>query len=657
MLILLPALFFLLVFFLIYDRQKDIRKTVLFSVLIWGTLLTVITEILSAFHSFNMLGIALAWLALDLIAIALCIQNRLTSNLNRFNFISLKKLGTKPRLLLIQLMGILLTVVGIGVVALVAAPNHSDSMEYHLSRVVHWLQNSSVYHYPTHDIFQLYQNPWSEFAIAHFQALSRSDIFSASVQYFSMLGCLIGASLIAKELGAKIPGQIAASVFCVTLPMGILQASSTNNDYVVSLWLTIFSYLALLTVQHGINRFYLLGLGTSLGLAILTKGTAYIYAFPFCLWLIVWGIKKYKWGVWQPVSTIGIVTVAINSGHYLRNFSVFGSPLGSPGKEMIQSLKPTFFISNILKQLSLHSDIIRYLKIDAIVPPLIGKVNRAIEIVHGLIGVDLNEPILMSPKFKNFYVPSISLNEDSAGNPLHLLLIVIAILLVIFNQKITKRSLNFTYALTLLGGFLLFCVLLTWSPARCRLHLPLFILYSGFFGSILAASFNRKIVAFISVLLLALSSPWVINNATRPMIGGANIFNTPRSEQYFKTQPQLLSLYRESAEEVASLDCQNLGLNFTNTSFEYPFWMLISDQDKNIKIQHVNVENVSANQTADRAENMRSPCAVIYFSVDHTQEPLSDTFRLENRDLYRQAWRKIDDSNDKQSAVQVFVPR
>lgn len=571
MLVLLPALFFLLLISLIYNQQRDIRQTILFSALIWGTLLTVITEILSALRSFDILGLSLAWLALDTIIVILYIQNRLTSRLDLLNSFSLKKIWIKPKLLLIQLLGIFLTIFSIGIVALVAAPNHSDSMEYHLSRVVHWLQNSSVYHYPTHNIFQLYQNPWSEFAIAHFQALSRSDYFSASVQYFSMLGCLIGTSLIAKELGAKLPGQIAASVFCVTLPMGILQASSTNNDYVVSFWLTVFAYLILLTVQHGTNHFYLLGLGASLGLAILTKGTAYIYAFPFCFWLLAWGVKKYQWRVWRSISTVGIVTLAINSGHYLRNISLFESPLGSPEGEVIQSITPRFFVSNVLKQLSLHADIIRYLKIDALVTPLVGKVNKAIEIIHGLIGVDLNEPILMSSKFGNFYVPSISLNEDNAGNPLHLLLITAAILLVIYNWKIPKRSLNFTYALTLLGGFLLFCALLTWSPARCRLHLPLFILYAGFVGAILIASLNQKMVACISILLLVLSSNWLVNNATRPMIGAANIFNTPRLEQYFKTQPQLLSLYRESAAEVVSLGCQTIGLDFKNLSLNIPF--------------------------------------------------------------------------------------
>lgn len=656
MFIILPTIFFILTTLLIEDYQEDIRQSLLFSAVVFGFVVTVITEILSALTLFNYSGLILLWLALDLITIAIYIKKRPNLKLTLPRILSnCNNTSLRSKSLLIQWIGIILFVLGIGVVALVAAPNHSDSMEYRLARVVHWLQNSSVYHYPTHNIFQLYQNPWSEFTIAHFQALSQSDVFAGSVQYFSMLGCLVGTSLIARELGAKLPGQIIGSVFCVTIPMGILQASSTNSDYIVSLWLTIFAYLVLRTVQYGVNLVYLIGLGITLGLAILTKGTAYIYAFPFCLWLLIWGIRRYTWKVWKPIAIVGIITITINSGHYLRNFSLFGSPLGAPGGELIQQIKPTFVISNTIKQLALHADIVRYLRIDSIFPPLLGKLNKAIEIFHGIIHVNLNEPLLMSPKFGDFYVPSVSLNEDNAGNPLHLLLIAVAVLLICLNQRIPKRSLNFTYALVLVGGFLLFCTLLTWSPARCRLHLPFFVLYSGFVGAILAASFRHQYAALMAVLLLALSSPWVTLNATRPIWAEANIFNTPRVEQYFKTQPDLFSLYADAATALRSMKCQNVGLYFENTSFEYPLWRLLDRHSQTIKIQHVNVENVSA-QTSRNVNSQPELCAVVSISIHPQQEQLSEDILLEKNRLYRQSWAKTVELKQKYAAIQIFVP-
>jgi hypothetical protein len=656
MFIVLPIIFFILTTLLIEGYQKDIRQSLLFSAVVFGFFVTVITEILSVFTLFNSTSLISLWLALDLITIAVYIKKHPALGLTLLRILSDdNRTSLRSKSLLIQLIGITLSALGIGVVALVAAPNHSDSMEYRLVRVMHWLQNSSVYHYPTHNIFQLYQNPWSEFTIAHFQVLSQSDIFAASVQYFSLLGCLIGTSLIARELGSKLPGQIVGSVFCLTIPMGILQASSTNSDYVVSLWLTIFVYLILRTVQYGTNLVYLLGLGVTLGLAILTKGTVYIYVFPFCLWLLIWGVRHYALKVWQPISIVGIITIAINSGHYLRNFLLFGSPLGAPGGELIQQIKPTFVISNTIKQLALHADIVRYFRIDSIFPPLLGKLNKAIDIFHGIIRVDLNEPLLTSPKFGDFYVPSISFNEDNAGNPLHLLLIAVAFVLLFLNQRMPKRSLHFTYALVLVAGFLLFSTLLTWSPARCRLHLPFFVLYSGFVGSILAASFRYKYVALLSALMLTFSSPWITKNATRPMWAESNIFNTSRMEQYFKTQPELFPLYADSALELESMGCQNVGLYFENISFEYPFWRLLARHHKTINIQHVNVENVSA-QKLGGANSQQALCAVVSISVHSQQERLSEDFLLDQNYLYRQSWVKMIELNKKYAAIQIFAP-
>ena len=153
-------------------------------------------------------------------------------------------------------------------------------MGYHMSRVMHWIQQGTVAHYPTHNLKQLYQNPGSEFAITQFQLLSGGDYFANSVQWGSMVMSLVGVSLIARQLGCDRRGQLLAVVLCATIPMGILQAASTQNDYVLSLWLVCFTYFSLLIVQAGVTRSTAIYIGASLGLVILSKGTGYIYAFP-----------------------------------------------------------------------------------------------------------------------------------------------------------------------------------------------------------------------------------------------------------------------------------------------------------------------------------------------------------------------------------------
>ena len=90
-------------------------------------------------------------------------------------------------------------------------------------------------------------------------------------------------SLIAKELGADERGQILSVVVCATLPMVILQGSSTQNDAVEALWLTCLVYF-LLVMRRRQEWFYPYLVGMSLGLALLTKATAYLLAPPFLIW-------------------------------------------------------------------------------------------------------------------------------------------------------------------------------------------------------------------------------------------------------------------------------------------------------------------------------------------------------------------------------------
>ena len=130
----------------------------------------------------------------------------------------------------------------LAIIAYVSPPNDWDSMTYHMGRVMHWLQNGSVVHYPTHIMRQLGYPPWGEFAIMHLQALAGSDRFAPLVQWVGMLGCLIGVSLIVQEFGYDTKRQLFAAVIVATIPAGILQSTSTKNNYMVSFWLVCFVF-------------------------------------------------------------------------------------------------------------------------------------------------------------------------------------------------------------------------------------------------------------------------------------------------------------------------------------------------------------------------------------------------------------------------------
>ena len=53
---------------------------------------------------------------------------------------------------------------------------------YHLTRVAHWIQNSSVHHYATHTTAQLELAPLHEFNMLHLHLLADTDRLDGFVQ-------------------------------------------------------------------------------------------------------------------------------------------------------------------------------------------------------------------------------------------------------------------------------------------------------------------------------------------------------------------------------------------------------------------------------------------------------------------------------------------
>jgi hypothetical protein len=291
------ALFFLGL--IINDYYKCWRKTILLIAIILGVLLVIITEFLSWLRLLDFFPIMSCWILLNFGLILVYLQK--ITNKPVFDFYLSTQLFSKDisPFLLFLILGIVSTTLIVGLIGLVAPPNTWDSMTYHMSRVVHWIQNGSVAHYPTYNLPQLFHPPFAEFAIMHLQILSGGDRFANMVQWFSMISSIIGVSLIAKELNANIRGQVFAAVFCATIPMGILQASSTQNDYVVSFWLVCLAYYILLVIKTKNQPDLLFFIGASLGLALLTKSSGYLYAFPFMVWFGLVQIRRWHWQSWQ----------------------------------------------------------------------------------------------------------------------------------------------------------------------------------------------------------------------------------------------------------------------------------------------------------------------------------------------------------------------
>jgi hypothetical protein len=598
----------------------SLRECFLFIAIVWGVSVTTITEILSAFSL-----ITFGWLVVFWCVILLGATCFVITLMKRQRLIVLSPSLRLPFRAVPFLSGLVLIVVLTGVTAFLSPPNNWDSMTYHMSRVVHWIQDRNVSFYPTHIPRQLFLNPWAEFAIMHLQILSGGDRFANFVQWFSMIGCLIGVSLVVKLFGGDWQSQLFAAVFAGTIPMGILQSSSTQNDYAVSFWLLCFVYFSISLIrQEQIRWTYALGAGFSLGLAILTKGTAYIFAVPFVVWVGYSFLRTFRFKSWKPALLIGAACLALNFGHYTRNLSLFGSVI-SPRT----GISLTSVISDVISPSSVLSNMTRNIGLHLETPSW--RVNSGIEFgvreFHRVLDIDINDPRTTSvPQRDKFQVLKPSFHEDTATNLLHFSLILGVVFLFFTSKEIRSSRVLASYLTALFSGFLLFCALIKWSPYNSRYHLSLFVLASPFVAAVLFKRLNEKVIVTIAFALLLSALPWVLFNSSRPLMGDQSIWKRTRLDHYFNNRPQLRNAYLGAAHFLKSKQCGQIGLDIGPNDWEYPFWPLLNPSaNEAIRIEHVNVENESGLISVLPYFSRFTPCAIISSRADQVDELATET--------------------------------
>src|SRR5690606_2840520 len=128
--------------------------------------------------------------------------------------------------------------------------------------------------------------------------------------------------------GAARAGQWMAALFAATLPMAILQASSTQNDLVVAFLCLAFLHGALASARsERVSWPLLLCCGAAMGLAIHAKGTAYFFLAAAGL---AWGVAllvRHRVRALAPLSVAALLVALPNAPHAARNMAVLGTPL------------------------------------------------------------------------------------------------------------------------------------------------------------------------------------------------------------------------------------------------------------------------------------------------------------------------------------------
>jgi len=559
------------------------REIFLMASVIWCGLFVLSLEIMNLFAGVTFSNIFAFWFVTILLGLTVFFKksqnNRLLWDVKPGQYTFLNKL---------MFFFTVFFIIMLFVVAFFSSPNTWDSLTCHMARVAHWIQNKSIGHYPTSMEYQLFYLPAVSYMILHLKILAASDIAVNFVQYFFMVGSVVGVSLIAKKFfNATKEGQLIASLFAVTIPMGILQATSTRNDYAVAFFVVCFVFF-ILGLKQGCSWPYALLAGLSLGLAFLVKGTGYLFSLPvlivFCLWALVQDKAKLKY-----IPTVLLMSVLVITGFYARNILASGHLFGVADiHNDISTHSMTFklFISDIIRNIGMH--------LGTTINSLNEFFRQGVVNIHETMNVDIRDA--RSTFGGNAFKIAKTMHEDGAGNLMHLLVIVFSFLTYLFFRDHRKdKNVMKYFLIVVVCPFLVYCWLTKWVATASRYHLPLFVLSAPFVGVVLSRIPKRKIIIMVLLLCLIPSSlPFVYRNATRRMFsasGKATIFNTPRLKQYFQNEQSYFDPYAGAAYFIKDKGYSRIGLIITPNYWEYPLWVLLKGRDeKDVRFEHVELK-------------------------------------------------------------------
>jgi 4-amino-4-deoxy-L-arabinose transferase-like glycosyltransferase len=675
-------LLFLLVFLGRGDREKHDRDpwqaAFIKATVAWGIIVILMSEGLSSFDLLSRAGVSVGWSVTDF-AIFLIGYRRgfLKSGWERLQHLTTIAKDRDSFLF----VGMAMIVVTLFLIAVISPPNNVDSFIYHMTRVVHWAENQSLSHYPATQDHQLYKPIWAEAAILHIRLLWGSDRPANLVQWFSMVGSLVAVSGIARQLGAGRRGQLLAAAFVVSIPMGILQSSTTQNDYVSAYWGISLAYFAAISLRRSLGMTEWIAVAAIMGLGVLTKGTFFVY-FPASLAAILIA-SAYRTGLIRAFalgSFVAVIVVALNLGFWLRNIETFGGPYGRPSslganlwidkfipngsesslgsdglvlgfEDRPRASGATVFVTTVSRNLEKVPDPRTFylteipssnaINSSAASEGLAGTIADLFKRHLKMIGRNFMAPVgVVNRVFLTFFESTPSIygpeyaaemaeaawnHEDTAGNPIHLLMIPLSIIgLTIVRRRVNLSRIGL-YVVLVLGSYAILPVVIghgtiVWA---LRYQLGIFVLWAPVVGVVFSGWQKVKVPDLLTGGFLLASLPWLLLNNMRPIIGmppwptsTESILVASQEDILFATNPRLVDDYVMATDALKKSGCKTVGMRLETQDLEYPLWWLMSAPESGIALELLN----AGAHTNRYAEADFEPCAVLCTNCGEREE-------------------------------------
>lgn len=480
--------------------------------------------------------------------------------------------GAGPRRV-VAIVPVLLLGALLAIVAAAFVPNNWDSMTYRLARIAHWIQHRSVAPYGTGIDRQVALTPGAEYVLGAWQAMAGSDRLANFLQLAAWAIVAFAAAPLLRMAGAGRRLARIGVVMAATVPMAVLQATSTQNDLVAAA-VTVGVIAAVLPFLGSgrLRASDAVLLGVTLAAASLVKPTAVVFAGPFVAWAIgarVWRVVRGRdegTRLLRVLALAAIVTAAValpDATVRLADPVVRKANAGYAA----QYLYPPLELSSG-RLLNLVRGVARHLPIPGDARAALDRPTSA-SCSAGLVPCEGDE---LRP------------HEDYAGNPFHVLLFgALAVVAVVRRRALPTRARVFL-GLTC-AGWALFQVTFRDNEWITRLETPGYALSP--IALVALAHLRGRVVVRATALsvaaLLALAARTVIWNQTRPLRRVHRAIRDPAN--YYAGRPELRPVHDAVLTAATGRGCRRLGLRLGGDSWDYPLtWRALQ---AGIEVRHV----------------------------------------------------------------------
>jgi hypothetical protein len=503
-----------------------------------------------------------------------------------------------------------IVLIGYGILAWLiirVPPNNSDSMHTHLARVMYWLQQGSFKQLTCFSIFAKIYPFDNNLNFLWTILFSKTDKFVGFVQYFSaFFGAIAIFGLVRLLGGSKRTGFIIGFLW-MTFPENVFQATTTQNDLVVTALFTICVFLFFLFIKTRNNENLFLS-GLALGLSFGTKETMFMMGLGIIIMLVLFIINR-KYNLKPIMNWIAIGTISfilLGSFPYINNLYYYHNPFG-PSDHVVSD---SFGNLSIAEKLTYNGPrlVFQFISFDSLPTRLADKGvslrQKVFSTIFTKIGIPLDSATALketdgSDAFSYDLTPS--WNEDVAWfGPVSFLMIIPGFLAGIY-FGIKKKNRMVLSLIILCLTFFLFEIILRpgWDPYQGRyfslstaLAIPLSV-------ELINKNIFSRIYTYLLIIIAVITFLFaVVSNQSKPILGYRMFENA------FK-QVESSSIPQNPIEQFSrKYELRFLSAFWTNL----PFTKTIRDYDN---IQLRTLSNQSAHEEIVRQVNQYVPANTV----------------------------------------------